>query len=103
MTAPLLVPGTYLFDGTMPPWQAVLNDDGVAQMADYVTALATGTSSAECEIATTYRNYCSACHGADGAGMPLLGAPARLALRWLHCGRARVDFTRARGRDAGVQ
>jgi cytochrome c oxidase cbb3-type subunit III len=60
----------------MPPWQAVLNDDGVAQMAEFVLALGSSTAAAESEIATTYRNYCSACHGADGAGMPLLGAPA---------------------------
>jgi cytochrome c oxidase cbb3-type subunit 3 len=72
----------------MPPWQAVLNDDGVAKMADYVMALTGGTASADSEMATTYRTYCSACHGADGAGMALLGAPALNDSAWLYGGSA---------------
>jgi cytochrome c oxidase cbb3-type subunit 3 len=72
----------------MPPWQAVLNDDGVARMADYVMALAGGTASADNEMATTYRTYCSACHGAEGAGMALLGAPALNDGAWLYGGSA---------------
>jgi cytochrome c oxidase cbb3-type subunit 3 len=70
----------------MPPWQAVLNDDGVAKMADYVMALGSGTATAESEMATTYQSYCSACHGADGAGMPVLGAPALNDTVWLYGG-----------------
>lgn len=69
----------------MPPWQAVLNDDGVAKMADYVIALRDAPSS-DTESATAYRNFCSACHGADGAGMPLLGAPALNDDIWLYGG-----------------
>jgi cytochrome c oxidase cbb3-type subunit III len=68
----------------MPPWQAVLNDDGVAKMADYVLALGSGTPAADSETATAYRNFCSACHGADGAGMALLGAPALNDDAWLY-------------------
>jgi len=83
----------------MPPWQAVLNDDGVAKMADYVMALAAGPASAESEIATTYRNYCGACHGADGVGMPLLGAPALNDSDWLYGGStASVRESISRGR-----
>ena len=85
----------------MPPWQAVLNDDGVAKMADYVMAMAlgNGTASADNEIATAYRNYCSACHGADGAGMPLLGAPALNDDVWLYGGStAAVRESISRGR-----
>ena len=70
----------------MPPWQAVLNDDGVAKMADYVVALGNGAPSADSESAVAYRNFCSACHGADGAGMPLLGAPALNDDDWLYGG-----------------
>jgi cytochrome c oxidase cbb3-type subunit 3 len=86
----------------MPPWQAVLNDDGVADMTDYVMALGSGTAPAESEIATTYRSYCSACHGADGAGMSLLGAPALNDSVWLYGGStAAVRESISRGR-AGV-
>jgi cytochrome c oxidase cbb3-type subunit 3 len=72
----------------MPPWQAVLNDDGVAKMADYVLALSSGGPAADNETATAYRNFCSACHGADGAGMALLGAPALNDDAWLYGGSA---------------
>jgi cytochrome c oxidase cbb3-type subunit 3 len=83
----------------MPPWQAVLNDDGVAKMADYVLALASGTAAAEGETATTYRSYCSACHGADGAGMSLLGAPALNDDAWLYgSSTAAVRESISRGR-----
>jgi cytochrome c oxidase cbb3-type subunit 3 len=83
----------------MPPWQAVLNDDGVAKMADYVIALGSGTPAPESEAATAYRNFCSACHGADGAGMTLLGAPALNDDVWLYGGStAAVRESIARGR-----
>jgi cytochrome c oxidase cbb3-type subunit 3 len=70
----------------MPAWQAVLNDDGVAKVADYVLALGSGAPPTESEAATAYRNYCSACHGPDGAGNPLLGAPALNDSAWLYGG-----------------
>jgi cytochrome c oxidase cbb3-type subunit III len=83
----------------MPPWQAVLNDDGVAKLADYVMALGSARASPESEMATTYLTYCSACHGADGAGMPLLGAPALNDSVWLYGGSsAAVRESISRGR-----
>ena len=83
----------------MPPWQAVLSDDGVAKMADYVIALRTGAPSPDDESATAYRNYCSACHGPDGAGMSLLGAPALNDDVWLYGGStAAVRESISRGR-----
>lgn len=72
----------------MPPWQAVLNDDGVAKMADFVLSLRTGTPALESESATAFRNFCSACHGPEGAGMALLGAPALNDDIWLYGGSA---------------
>jgi cytochrome c oxidase cbb3-type subunit III len=68
----------------MPSWQPILNDDGVAKMADYVIALSQGIGSTDSEAATTFRNYCSACHGADGGGTPLLGAPAHNDSAWIY-------------------
>jgi cytochrome c oxidase cbb3-type subunit 3 len=83
----------------MPPWQAVLNDDGVAKMADYVLALGSGSASADGETATTYRNFCSACHGPEGAGMQLLGAPALNDSAWLYgSSAAAVRESISRGR-----
>lgn len=68
----------------MPPWQAVLNDDGVAKMADFVLSLGAGAPAVDSEAATAFRNFCSACHGPDGAGMALLGAPALNDDVWLY-------------------
>jgi cytochrome c oxidase cbb3-type subunit III len=86
----------------MPPWQAVLNDDGVAQMADFVLALGSGAAPAESATATAYRNYCSACHGADGAGTPLLGAPALNDSVWLYGGTTAAVRESISGGRTGV-
>ena len=73
----------------MPPWQAVLNDDGVAKMADYVLArFAKHTPPPEGDAAQQFLMYCSACHGANGAGQSALGAPALNDDVWLYGGTA---------------
>ena len=72
----------------MPPWQMVLNDDGVAKVADYVLALANGNAPADSEAATLYRTNCTACHGLNGAGQVALGAPALNDKEWLYGGSA---------------
>jgi cytochrome c oxidase cbb3-type subunit III len=63
----------------------VLSDDGVAKVADYVLALSNGAAT-DGEGATQFRTYCSACHGPDGAGMALLGAPALNDRTWQYGG-----------------
>lgn len=74
--------------GTMPPWQAALGDDGVREVTEFVVALADGRGDAP-EVAaggTRYRQFCAACHGADGVGNALLGAPALNDQTWLYGG-----------------
>jgi cytochrome c oxidase cbb3-type subunit 3 len=70
----------------MPPWQAVLTEAGVAQVADYVLALSAGSADPASEGGMLYQTYCTACHGADGAGQPLLGASALNDVEWLYGG-----------------
>jgi cytochrome c oxidase cbb3-type subunit III len=72
----------------MPPWQAVLGDAGVAQVADYVISLAgNGTGEvAPSEGKKLYELYCTACHGSDGGGLAALGAPALNDGAWLYGG-----------------
>ena len=83
----------------MPPWQAVLGDDGVAKMADYVLALSNRNAPAPGDAAQQYTMYCSACHGPDGAGQPALGAPALNDDIWLYGGTpAAVRESIAKGR-----
>jgi cytochrome c oxidase cbb3-type subunit 3 len=72
----------------MPPWQAVLGDTGVAQVADYVIGLSlvrNGTrEAAPGEGKRLYELYCTACHGLDGGGLAALGAPALNDAAWLY-------------------
>ena len=58
----------------MVGWLQVIGDDGVDQLADYTLALSQGTV-ADHAGGTAYAQFCAACHGTDGTGNPLLGAP----------------------------
>ena len=58
----------------MVGWLPVVGEQTVDQLAGYVLAL--GQSEADDHPgAQPYRLYCSACHGTDGSGNTLLGAP----------------------------
>jgi len=72
----------------MPPLGAALGDEGVAEVADYVVALAQGRGDDDAVAAgrTRFAQLCSACHGADGSGQPLLGAPPLNDGHWLYGG-----------------
>ncbi len=70
----------------MPPWVAVLGEDGVNNVAHYVLSLS-GALPASAESAageTQYKTICASCHGADGGGNPLLGAPRLNDDIWLY-------------------
>jgi cytochrome c oxidase cbb3-type subunit 3 len=73
----------------MPPWRDVVGAPGVEKLADYVLALSAGRASdpAVSEGAALFAQYCTACHGPDGAGNPLLGAPALNDDAWNYGGR----------------
>ncbi len=58
----------------MVGWLPVVGEETVDLLTDYVRALATGATSNH-PGAQPYGLYCSACHGPDGSGNPLLGAP----------------------------
>ena len=63
--------------GAMPPWGPALGDDGVTNVANYVMQLAGldhDTSRAEAGAAQ-YQVFCVSCHGVEGKGNPVLGAP----------------------------
>jgi len=72
----------------MPGWQAALQDDGVAAVTEFVIALARGQGSEQNLDAgrTQYLQFCSACHGPEGLGNPLLGSPALNDDVWLYGG-----------------
>jgi cytochrome c oxidase cbb3-type subunit III len=86
----------------MPAWIAVAGEQGVGQLADYVIAMSRGEagSPAVAEGAARYQQLCVACHGADGGGNPLLGAPALNDDVWTYGGdRAAVIETLTLGRN----
>ncbi len=70
----------------MPPWGAVLGDDGVNEVIAYVQTLSGQQADATLAAAgaTRFQTVCSACHGMDGKGNPLLGAPNLTDDVWLY-------------------
>jgi cytochrome c oxidase cbb3-type subunit 3 len=76
--------------GVMPPWGEVLGPDGVEQVVAYVQKLS-GQPTDEAKAAageTQFQTVCAACHGMDGKGNPLLGAPNLTDDVWLYGGDA---------------
>ena len=88
-------------EGVMPGWLAAVGDKGVRQLADHVMALAAGTTTTtSVQGARLYQQFCIACHGADGAGNPLLGAPALNDQIWTYGSeRGEVIESIANGRN----
>jgi cytochrome c oxidase cbb3-type subunit 3 len=74
----------------MPPWAAVLGEPGVEEVVAYVQTLsgqqADATKAAAGQV--RFQTVCSACHGMDGKGNPLLGAPNLTDQVWLYGGDA---------------
>ncbi len=72
---------------TMIGWQAVLGDEGVADVSRYVLGLGKeGQAQEGGQGQTLYMQYCIACHGATGDGNVLLGAPSLVNDVWLYGG-----------------
>ncbi|TBU86190.1 cytochrome-c oxidase, cbb3-type subunit III [Phytopseudomonas dryadis] len=67
--------------GTMPAWGEALGDAGVKNVAAYVRhglaklPLPEGDQSDLAQGEQLFASTCVACHGADGSGLALLGAP----------------------------
>lgn len=73
-------------NGVMPGFGAPLGDQGVENVANYVQSLSGRTvDSASAEAGkATFTAMCAACHGMDGKGNQLLGAPNLTDDIWLH-------------------
>lgn len=69
----------------MISWQALLGDQGVANVADYVQTLANGGEAGH-PGQMQYNQFCVACHGPAGDGNVLLGAPRLNDDVWLYGG-----------------
>lgn len=73
-------------NGGMPPWGAVLGEDGVRDVASYVLQLSGREVDAESAArgGVQFQALCTACHGADAKGMLALGAPNLTDDVWLY-------------------
>ncbi len=73
--------------GVMPAWKAALGDTGVVQVANYVYTLSGRTApdpQAAAAGAPQFAAICSACHGSEGQGNALLGAPNLSDDYWIY-------------------
>jgi cytochrome c oxidase cbb3-type subunit 3 len=87
--------------GVMPPWEAMLGQEGVFDVTEYVRSLSGREVDAlvAARGRDVYNQNCAACHGGDGRGNQALGAPNLTDNIWLHGGtQKRIQETIARGR-----
>ncbi|MEV8519032.1 cytochrome-c oxidase, cbb3-type subunit III [Dyella marensis] len=75
-------------NGVMPPWGAVLGEQGVSEVANYVLSLSGSPHDAARAQAgaARFKETCVACHGADGKGSKAVGAPDLTDRSWIYGG-----------------
>jgi len=86
----------------MPAWGSILGEEGVVDVAEYVLQLSGGEhDAAKAEAgAKLFTTNCVACHGADGKGNQLVGAPNLTDKTWLYGGEpATIRQTVREGRN----
>ena len=77
---------TYGRIGVMPAWKAAIAPKAAGDIAQYVRSLS-GLDAAPERVLRgqrDYQTYCIACHGADGKGNQVLGAPNLTDEVWLY-------------------
>lgn len=89
----------------MPPWEAVLGENGVLDVTEYVLSLS-GREHDEGAAArgkVQFGAICAACHQADGTGNKDLGAPNLTNRIWLYGGSKKsVIGSIAKGRSGNM-
>lgn len=72
--------------GIMPPMAAALPGEGVKDVAHYVMSLSgmTHDNLRKTRGAGLFQTNCAVCHGDDGTGKPILGAPNLTDDSWLY-------------------
>jgi len=89
----------------MPAWGSVLSNQGIKEVTEYVLSLsgrevdAAFASSGEAHFMT----YCTACHGPEGKGQEMFGAPNLTNDIWLYGNsRARIEQSIKHGRNGAM-
>ncbi len=70
-------------NAVMVGWEVVLGADGVDQVAEFMGVLGTAAAAGD-PGQTQYNQFCIACHGPDGSGNVVLGAPSLVDDVWLY-------------------
>jgi cytochrome c oxidase cbb3-type subunit III len=89
--------------GIMPPFGEALGEDRIKDVAHYVMSLSGGAADSirVAKGSETFVAICAACHGREGKGNPLLGAPNLTDTVWLHgSGEPRIIESITRGRTS---
>lgn len=89
-------------NGVMAAWGGVLQKNGVEKVTTFVLSLAGRDVDAKAakEGESLYMTYCFACHGADGKGQALFGAPDLTNEIWLYGNsRSRIESVISEGRS----
>jgi cytochrome c oxidase cbb3-type subunit 3 len=93
-------------NAAMPAWEAVIGDQGITEVANYVRALSgqeTVDKTLAAKGAALFATNCAACHGTDGKGMQILGAPNLTDSIWLYGGTQQmVETTLRNGRNGAM-
>lgn len=86
----------------MPAWGTIIDEQGITDVTSYVLSLSAREAD-EDSIArgkTIFQQFCVACHGPEGTGMAVLGAPDLTNGVWLYGNsRSRIEFTIKNGRQ----
>ncbi len=90
--------------GTMPAWEASLDPLTIQQVASYVMSLSGRKTNQDLvkDGKGKFQMYCSGCHGVDGKGMQVVGAPNLTDKTWLYGGSPMVITKTIKGGRAGV-
>ena len=86
----------------MPPWEAVLKEEGIAQTTQYILSLGGREHDAAAaeKGKPLFASNCVACHGAEGLGNTMLGAPNLTDDVWLYGGSPKaIEATLRSGRN----
>lgn len=88
--------------GAMPGWEAAMGAEGIDVTTAYVLSLSGRDADAD-KVAkgeAKYQMFCVACHGPDGKGNQMMGAPDLTDDVWLYGGSpGRIKQTLAKGRN----